>query len=39
MKVLDAGDNLFSNADVLDWVNRKRAQHAAEDKEDAEGKG
>ena len=36
MKILDAGDNLFSNADVLDWVNRKRAQHTAEDKEDAE---
>lgn len=34
MKVLDAGDHPLSNADVLDWVKRKRAQHAAEDAED-----
>ncbi|KAF2170194.1 hypothetical protein M409DRAFT_64529 [Zasmidium cellare ATCC 36951] len=34
MKILDAGDHLLSNADVLDWMKRKRAQHAAEDAED-----
>ncbi|KXS99208.1 hypothetical protein AC579_7835 [Pseudocercospora musae] len=34
MKVLDAGDHPLSNADVLDWIKRKRAQHAAEDAED-----
>jgi hypothetical protein len=34
MKVLDAGDHPLSNADVLDWVQRKRAQHAREDAED-----
>lgn len=38
MKVLDAGDHPLSNADVLDWVKRKRAQHAAEDKVDVERK-
>jgi hypothetical protein len=36
MKVLDAGDHPLSNADVLDWVQRKRAQHAREDAEDKE---
>ncbi|SMQ45493.1 unnamed protein product [Zymoseptoria tritici ST99CH_3D1] len=35
MKILDAGDTPLSNADVLDWIKRKRAQHAAEDAEDA----
>jgi hypothetical protein len=34
MKVLDAGDHPLSNADVLDWVKRKRAQHSTEDAED-----
>ncbi|PPJ61160.1 hypothetical protein CBER1_04184 [Cercospora berteroae] len=34
MKILDAGDSPLSNADVLDWVERKRAQHAAEDADD-----
>ncbi|KAF2215931.1 hypothetical protein CERZMDRAFT_94318 [Cercospora zeae-maydis SCOH1-5] len=34
MKILDAGDSPLSNADVLDWLERKRAQHAAEDAED-----
>ncbi|GIZ42331.1 hypothetical protein CKM354_000560600 [Cercospora kikuchii] len=34
MKILDAGDSPLSNADVLDWVERKRAQHAAEDDDD-----
>ncbi|KAF1825540.1 uncharacterized protein K489DRAFT_368680 [Dissoconium aciculare CBS 342.82] len=34
MKVLDAGDHPFSNADVLDWIQRKRAQHTREDAED-----
>jgi hypothetical protein len=34
MKILDAGDTPLSNADVLDWAKRKRAQHAAEDAED-----
>ncbi|KAM3425086.1 hypothetical protein BST61_g7052 [Cercospora zeina] len=34
MKILDAGDSPLSNADVLDWVERKRAQHAIEDAED-----
>ncbi|KAK4503852.1 hypothetical protein PRZ48_004767 [Zasmidium cellare] len=34
MKILDAGDHMLSNADVLDWMARKRAQHAKEDAED-----
>lgn len=34
MKILDAGDAPLSNADVLDWLKRKRAQHQAEDEED-----
>lgn len=34
MKILDAGDHPLSNADVLDWIKRKRTQHAAEDAED-----
>lgn len=34
MKILDAGDAPLSNADVLDWVKRKRAQHETEDEED-----
>ncbi|KAI5367365.1 Putative RNA polymerase subunit Rpb4/RPC9, HRDC-like superfamily, Rpb4/RPC9 superfamily [Septoria linicola] len=34
MKILDAGDNPLSNADVLDWIDRKRAQHATEDADD-----
>lgn len=34
MKILDAGDHPLSNADVLDWIKRKRAQHATEDAED-----
>lgn len=38
MKVLNAGDHALSNADVLDWVKRKRAQHAAEDAEDKQKK-
>lgn len=35
MKVLDAGDHPLSNADVLDWVKRKRTQHKTEDADDA----
>ncbi|CAK3759136.1 hypothetical protein AC578_8456 [Lecanosticta acicola] len=34
MKVLNAGDHPLSNADVLDWLKRKRAQHREEDAED-----
>jgi hypothetical protein len=34
MKILDAGDHPLSNADVLDWVKRKRAQHEKENVED-----
>lgn len=34
MKILDAGDAPLSNADVLDWLKRKRAQHETEDEED-----
>lgn len=38
MKILNAGDHPLSNADVLDWVARKRAQYAREDAEEkAEG--
>lgn len=34
MKILDAGDHPLSNADVLDWIKRKRTQHSTEDAED-----
>lgn len=34
MKILDAGDAPLSNADVLDWLKRKRVQHETEDEED-----
>lgn len=34
MKILDAGDHPLSNADVLDWISRKRAQHKTEDAAD-----
>lgn len=34
MKVLDAGTETLSNADVLNWIKDKREQIAKEDKED-----
>ncbi|EME46060.1 hypothetical protein DOTSEDRAFT_78463 [Dothistroma septosporum NZE10] len=34
MKILDAGDHSLSNADVLDWIKRKRSQHETEDAEE-----
>lgn len=34
MKILDAGTENLSNQDVLQWIKRKREQHAAEDAED-----
>ncbi|KXL49448.1 hypothetical protein M433DRAFT_8852 [Acidomyces richmondensis BFW] len=34
MKILDAGTTLLSNADVLHWIQAKRAQHAREDAAD-----
>lgn len=33
-KILDAGSVQLSNADVLDWISRKRTQHAQEAAED-----
>ena len=33
-KVLDAGTETLSNADVLEWIKSKRAQHAKEDADD-----
>ncbi|KAK4626804.1 hypothetical protein CLAFUW4_04379 [Fulvia fulva] len=39
MKILDAGDHPLSNADVLDWIKRKRAQHETEDAEETAAKG
>lgn len=34
MKILDAGTTPLSNADVLHWIQTKRAQHAREDAAD-----
>lgn len=34
MKILNAGDHPLSNADVLDWVARKKAQHERDDAEE-----
>ena len=35
MKILDAGDHMLSNADILDWIRLKRVQHEREDVQDA----
>ena len=34
MKIVNGGDHPLSNADVLDWIQRKRAQHRREDADD-----